>query len=230
MRVPRDAIVLPCSGRKIARPAVERLPQDQTTTMARRTAPPDNDDLARWLSRVALGDRPAFEQLYRATSSYLMSIAWRVLQHRDLAEEVLQDAFVKVWHSAGLYDARLGLPMTWLINIVRNRAIDLRRSRAGALAGARGDGGEAALDSLAAPGAGPEQWLDDAIHRIGVKECMGQLTPAQRQALALVYYQGLTHVEAAQALEAPLGTTKAWVRRGLDYLRACLKGRGVAAT
>ena len=93
------------------------------------------------------------------------------------------------------------------------------------------DGGvDAALESLASPGAGPEQWLDAAIHRSGVQECMGQLTPAQRQALALVYYQGMTHVEAAQALEAPLGTTKAWVRRGLDYLKACLQGRGVTAS
>jgi RNA polymerase sigma-70 factor (ECF subfamily) len=159
-----------------------------------------------------------------------MAIAWRVLQHRVLAEEVLQDAFVKVWHSAGLYDARLGLPMTWLINIVRNRAIDLRRSRSNSLVNPHGGGDDTALDSLAAPGAGPEQWLDEAIHQIGVQECMGQLTATQRQALALVYYQGLTHVEAAQALEAPLGTTKAWVRRGLDYLKACLKSRGVVAS
>jgi RNA polymerase sigma-70 factor (ECF subfamily) len=198
--------------------------------MANRNDPPDNEDLARLLSRVALGDRRAFEQLYHATSGYLMSIAWRVLQHRDLAEEVLQDAFVKVWHSAGLYDARLGLPMTWLINIVRNRAIDLRRSRSGALINAHGDDDSAEIDSMAAHGAGPEQWLDTAIHRIGVQECMGQLTSPQRQALALVYYQGLTHVEVAQALGAPLGTAKAWVRRGLDYLRACLQGRGVAAS
>ena len=197
--------------------------------MAKRNDSPDNDDLARWLSRVALGDRQAFEQLYRATSGYLMSIAWRVLQQRDLAEEALQDAFVKVWHSASLYDARLGVPMTWLINIVRNRAIDLRRSRAASPVDAHGDDAER-LDTRAAPGAGPEQWLDTAIERIGVQECMGQLTAPQRQALALVYYQGLTHVEVAQALEAPLGTAKAWVRRGLDYLRACLQARGMAAS
>ena len=198
--------------------------------MAPRKDSPDNDDLARWLSRVALGDRQAFEQLYRATSGYLMAIAWRVLQHRDLAEEVLQDAFVKVWHGAGMYDARLGVPMTWLINIVRNRAIDLRRSRSASLVGAHGGDDAEHIAAQAAPGAGPEQWLDTAIQRIGVQECMGQLTAPQRQALALVYYQGLTHVEVAQALEAPLGTAKAWVRRGLDYLRACLQGRGVAAS
>jgi len=199
-------------------------------TIAKTHQAPDNDDLARWMAHVALGDRQAFEQLYRATSGTLLAIAWRVLQQRELAEEVLQDAFVKVWHSAGMYDARLGLPMTWLINIVRNRAIDLRRSRSNALVNAHGDDDSERIAALAAPGAGPEQWLDAAIQRIGVQECMGQLTPAQRQALALVYYQGLTHVEVAQALEAPLGTAKAWVRRGLDYLRACLQGRGMAAS
>jgi RNA polymerase sigma-70 factor (ECF subfamily) len=198
--------------------------------MAPRKDSPDNDDLARWLSRVALGDRQAFEQLYRATSGYLLAIAWRVLQHRDLAEEVLQDAFVKVWHGAGMYDARLGVPMTWLINIVRNRAIDLRRSRSASLVGSHGDDDAERIAAQATPGGGPEQWLDTAIERIGVQECMGQLTAPQRQALALVYYQGLTHVEVAQALEAPLGTAKAWVRRGLDYLRACLQRRGVAAS
>ena len=115
-----------------------------------------------------------------------------------------------------------------LINIVRNRAIDLRRSRSNALVNPHGDGDDhAALESLASPGAGPEQWLDAAIHQSGVQECMGQLTSSQRQALALVYYQGMSHTEAAQALNTPLGTTKAWVRRGLDYLRACLQGRGM---
>jgi len=198
--------------------------------MATRPNPTDSDDLARWLARVALGDRRAFEALYGATSSYLMAVAWRVLQHRDLAEEVLQDAFVKVWHGAGMYDARLGAPMTWLINIVRNRAIDVRRSRAAALSDAHGDDDAGSPDTLASPAAGPEQWLDAAIRQVGVQQCMGQLTASQRQALALVYYQGMSHTEAAQALQTPLGTTKAWVRRGLDYLRACLQGRGVATS
>ena len=193
--------------------------------MELHTDRPDSDDLARWLSRIALGDHHASELLYRATSTNLMAIAWRVVQHRELAEEVLQDSFVKIWHSAGLYDARLGRPMTSLINIVRHRAIDLRRSRI-----ARDDGDDSALESLASAGAGPEQWLDAAIHQIGIQKRMSQLTAAQRQALALVYCQGLTHVEAARALEAPLGTTKAWVRRGLDCLKSCLKGHGVGAT
>src|SRR5471032_1965640 len=156
-RVHRNAMLRSRGRRKIARRSPRRSHglssndsgSTRQRTMVRRTDQPDNEDLARWLSRVSLGDRRAFEQLYRETSTYLMAIAWRVLQHRDLAEEVLQESFVKVWHSAGLYDARLGLPMTWLINIVRNRAIDLRRSRSNSLVNPHGDGGDdSALDSL----------------------------------------------------------------------------------
>ena len=200
--------------------------------MARGESPPDNEDLARWLARVALGDRRAFEQLYRATCSYLMAVAWRVLQRRQLAEEVLQDAFVKVWHSAGAYDARLGVPMTWLINIVRNRAIDVRRARATATVEAPDemeDGDDPAHDQPGI-GAGPEAWLEASIKKARVEGCMGQLTAAQRQALALAYYQGMSHAEVAEALNAPLGTAKAWVRRGLTYLKNCLEAVGVHAS
>ena len=199
----------------------------------RGDSPIDNEDLARWLARVALGDRRAFEQLYRATCSYLMAVAWRVLQRRQLAEEVLQDAFVKVWHSAGAYDARLGVPMTWLINIVRNRAIDVRRARATAAVDDSVDAGDEAQDAPDAEGshaAGPEQWLDTAIRKARVEGCMGQLSASQRQALALAYDQGLTHAEIAQVLDTPLGTAKAWVRRGLEYLRNCLEAVGVHAS
>jgi RNA polymerase sigma-70 factor (ECF subfamily) len=198
---------------------------------------PANDALAQWLAHVALGDRRAFEQLYRATSGYLMAVAWRVLQRRQLAEEVLQDAFVKVWHSAGTYDARLGLPMTWLINIVRHRAIDVKRSRATDSADHAGGGEDIeafaddaeGVDAAGGIAAGPEQWLDASIRKARVDRCMGELTAAQRQALALAYYQGLTHQEIAEALGTPLGTAKAWVRRGLVYLRACLESVGVQA-
>jgi RNA polymerase sigma-70 factor (ECF subfamily) len=196
--------------------------------MARRTDQPDNEDLARWLSRVALGDRRAFEQLYRATSTYLMAIAWRVLQHRDLAEEVLQDSFVKVWHSAGMYDARLGLPMTWLINIVRNKAIDALRS------GKTERASTSALDDEAMAVAGdpalePQRLLDDGLTKARIDGCMAALNASQRQALALAYYRGMVHTDIALALNAPVGTAKAWVRRGLDKLKDCLVAAGVGA-
>ena len=190
--------------------------------MARGDTAPDNEDLARWLARVALGDRRAFEQLYRATCSYLMAVAWRVLQRRQLAEEVLQDSFVKVWHSAGAYDARLGVPMTWLINIVRNRAIDVRRARATAAVDDSVDAGDEAQDAPDAEGshaAGPEQWLDTAIRKARVEGCMGQLSASQRQALALAYYQGLTHAEIAQVLQPAPHPGLRGAERGVEHLR-----------
>src|SRR5205809_3879810 len=87
-----------------------------------------NEDLAALLPRVALGDRAAFEQVYRATCAHLLGVAFRILNSRERAEEVLQEAFMNVWHSAGGFDASVAGPMTWLINIVRNKAIDALRS------------------------------------------------------------------------------------------------------
>src|SRR5439155_26134114 len=87
-----------------------------------------NEDLAALLSRVALGDRAAFEQVYRATCAHLLGVALRILNNRERAEEVLQEAFMNVWHSAGAFDASVAGPMTWLINIVRNKVIDVLRS------------------------------------------------------------------------------------------------------
>ena len=151
-----------------------------------------NDDLARWLARVALRDRSAFEQVYRATSSHLLGVAFRILNQRERAEEVLQEAFMNVWHNAGGFNAAVASPMTWLINIVRNKAIDTLRS------GKTERGSTVELDDEATQIAGDEA--------------------QQRQALALAYYRGMVHTEIAAALGAPLGTAKSWVRRGLDKL------------
>lgn len=83
------------------------------------------------LARVALGDRAAFERVYQATSAHLFGVALRILGRHDAAEDVLQEAFVSVWHHAGSYQAANSQPMTWLISIVRNRALDVVRSASG---------------------------------------------------------------------------------------------------
>ena len=83
-----------------------------------------SDDLSALLARVALQDRSAFERVYRATCAHLLGVALRILNNRERAEEVLQEAFVNVWHGARGYNASVAMPMTWLINIVRNKAID----------------------------------------------------------------------------------------------------------
>ena len=185
-----------------------------------------NEDLATLLPRVALGDRAAFEQVYRATCAHLLGVAFRILNNRERAEEVLQEAFMNVWHSAGGFNASVAGPMTWLINIVRNKAIDALRS------GKTERTSTFALDDEALAMAAdeaqqPQALLERGLERLRITECMGGLGASQRQALALAYYRGMVHTEIAETLGAPLGTVKAWVRRGLDRLKACLDAAGL---
>ena len=187
-----------------------------------------NDDLAALLSRIALRDRVAFEQLYRATSAHLLGIAFRILNQRDRAEEVLQEAFMNVWNGAGGFNAALASPMTWLINIVRNKAIDSLRSRKTERA-TTFELDDEALSVAADPAQQPQHLLDDNLVQATIGRCMAELGAPQRQALALAYYRGMVHTEIAQALHAPLGTAKAWVRRGLDRLKSCLESAGVGS-
>jgi RNA polymerase sigma-70 factor (ECF subfamily) len=189
-----------------------------------KSPPPD---LASLLARVALHDRAAFEALYRATSSHLLGIAFRVLGQRERAEEVLQEAYMNVWHSAASYSAAVATPMTWMINIVRNKAIDAARS------GRTEKASTTALDDdfdIAADHRWePQHLLDESLTRLSIDGCMASLSASQRQALALAYYRGMVHTEIAEALNAPLGTAKAWVRRGLDKLKDCLQAAGIEA-
>lgn len=185
-------------------------------------------DLPALLSRVALRDRAAFERLYSATCAHLLSVAFRILNNRDRAEEVLQEAFMNVWHSAASYNPVMATPMTWLINIVRNKAIDLLRagrSERASTVPLDDDTLDTAHDELPQP----QQLLATSLAKARIDACMGTLTASQRQALALAYYRGMVHTEIATSLNAPLGTAKAWVRRGLDKLKECLESRGVRA-
>lgn len=184
------------------------------------------DDLQALLGRVALHDRQAFEQLYRATCSHLLGLAHGILRRRDWAEDVLQDAFMNVWYGAAGFNPTLASPMTWLINIVRNKAIDrLRSGRPSRDATIELD--DEAMQLAAEPALQPERQLDDSLNKVHIDRCMAALAGAQRQALALAYYRGLVHSEIADALGAPLGSVKAWVRRGAERLRGCLEAAGV---
>jgi RNA polymerase sigma factor (sigma-70 family) len=185
------------------------------------------------MSRVALGDRSAFEQLYRATSAQLFGVVLRINHERGQAEEVLQEVFITVWRQASAFDGRQGAPLTWLTSIARHRAIDsLRRratqpvtiSRYGPLDGDGGSGDEDQdlLARLPGEGPGPLDLLDHASQAHALEHCMSALSGEQRSSLALAYYQGLSHAEVADHLAQPLGTVKSWVRRGLQSLRACL--------
>jgi len=183
--------------------------------------------LAELLARTALADQIAFGELYRATSSQLFGTAIRILRDAPMAEEVLQEAYVAVWHHAASYVPAKSQPLTWLTAIVRNRCLDSLRRRDVDTVSMTSDGQHDDFD-IAADAPSPAQLLIDGAEALSVRECVEALEGGSRQAIALAFFQGLTHAELAAHLREPLGTVKSWVRRGLERLRQCLDRAGVA--
>lgn len=186
----------------------------------------DSAALQQDLSRVALGDHAAFARVYQATSAHLFGLAFRILGRRDAAEDVLQEAFVSIWHHAGSYQAATSQPMTWLISIVRNKALDVVRSAAVRHETALPVDAEGEPIEIEDEGPSPLALLTQATDALAIRGCMESLDASHRQCLALAYYRGLSHSEVAAHLGAPLGSVKAWVRRGLERLKQCLESSG----
>jgi RNA polymerase sigma-70 factor (ECF subfamily) len=174
--------------------------------------------LADLIARCALRDEGAFVALYQATSAKLFAVILRIVVQRHWAEDVLQEGYLNVWRHAASYNASRGAPMTWLINIARNQALDfLRRAEH------RGVRRETPIEeTLPATNAGPESSAETSAELARLKRCLGKLAAAQRRCVLLVHHEGFTPAEAAKYLGVPLGTAKTWVRRGLARLRECL--------
>ena len=180
--------------------------------------PVQNDEvLSALLARCALGDKHAFNTLYRSTSAKLFALALRILRRQDWAEDVLQDAYINIWQHAADFARDKAAPMTWITHIVRNRALDYLR---------RPQREEFADEDT------QENWRDDSVDLLQrlsasreakvLTDCFARLEAKQRQTIALAFWQGLAHSELAQHLQQPIGTIKTWVRRGLASLRKCL--------
>ncbi|MBK8402446.1 MAG: sigma-70 family RNA polymerase sigma factor [Propionivibrio sp.] len=185
----------------------------------------DSEVLAQQLARVALGDQAAFRRVYELTSRHLFGIALRILNRRDAAEDVLQDTYLSVWHHASRYTASTSQPMTWLISIVRNKALDVVRSAAVRRETALSKNEEGNDEEIEDERRDPLELLMQASESLTIRGCMESLDVAQRQSLALAYYHGLSHTEVAEQVQAPLGTVKSWVRRGLERLKRCLESK-----
>lgn len=175
-------------------------------------------ELADLLFRSGQGDRQAFAALYQATSAKLFGFALRILSRRDLAEEALQDAFVNIWHHAAGYRPDKAAVMTWMTTIVRNRCLDLLR----ALPAEKQLGEDQSFDEWASDDLSPMEIAAAGSEARALLNCMGQLAPLQRQAIALSYFHGMAHEQLAQQLIQPLGTIKTWIRRGLQVLKTCM--------
>jgi len=177
---------------------------------------PPAQALEQLVARCAQGDRGAFRSLYQATSAKLYGVALRILRREDWAEEVLQECYVSVWRHARDYRAGRAAPMTWMTSIVRNRCLDwLRRPNPEPLQ-------DEVLQNIESENPGPLAILETSRDTAALARCLRGLEPRQRQAIALAFFDGLSHAELARHLREPLGTVKTWVRRGLARLRSCL--------
>jgi len=194
-------------------------------------ASPETDRSARLadlLARTALADQAAFEELYRLSAPHLYGVALRILREPALAEDLLQEAFVNVWHHAGSYNAAKAKPQTWLTSIVRNRCLDQLRRREPDTVTMTRDDDETEME-LEGMGPTPEELLLSGADANSVRACIEALEGGQRQAIALAFVEGLSHAELAEHLSQPLGTVKSWVRRGLERLKKCLDAAGFVA-
>ena len=192
------------------------------------TAAPAADpaQLRAWLHASARRDGLAFRSLYEASSPRLYGLALRILGRRELAEEVLQESFVAIWHHASDYESALSAPMTWMTTIVRNRAFDaLRRTRNDADADTIDT---EALESLADLAATPADRLQMSSEAQALADCMAALEMKHREVVGMAFFHDLSHSDVAHKLALPLGTVKTWIRRSLTRLHACLSARGAA--
>jgi RNA polymerase sigma-70 factor, ECF subfamily len=174
------------------------------------------EELAALLARVAAEDRRAFAALYKATSAKLHGVIVGVLGGGALAEEALQDAYVKVWRRAGEFDPARGSAIAWLAAIARNRALDEARRSPRSLVELRDDLQTPA--DVADPLAGRER--SESLRSL--IECLGELDAEKRKIILLAYYSGLSREALAARFDRPVATIKTWLRRGLAQLKDCL--------
>ncbi len=174
------------------------------------------EDIEDLIARTALADRAAFQKLYQLTSAKLFGISLRVLGTTSEAEEAVQDSYIKIWRSAGRYQAGGYSPMTWLITIARNTAIDRLRARRAAGA----DLSEA--DAVPSSDPGPEALAIAGSERARLMGCLDELDADRAEAVRGAYLMGLTYQELAESYGIPLNTMRTWLRRSLRKLKECL--------
>lgn len=182
------------------------------------TAPTDFDHAAA-LAAIARGSEDALQRLYRHEARFLLGVAVRIVRDRALAEDVLHDAFIAIWQKADSYDASRGEARGWIYSIVRHRALSLVRSSLRLV-----PADEEVIEAIEAEHAVAS--LADAFEieaDLGrLQGCLERLDVAKRNSILYAYVDGCTHGEIAQRLQSPLGTVKAWIRRGLASLKECM--------
>ena len=173
-------------------------------------------ELGALLAALAGGDQGALRAIYERQSVRLFGVANAILRDRDSAADALHDAFVKIAGRAGQFDPERGAAEAWLAGIVRHAALDIARRRGRELPSDDPNLGDAAVE--------PETIERIAANAEGarLRDCLNRLEEKNRKGIILAFVHGLSHAQVAAKLDEPLGTVKAWIRRGLLRLRECL--------
>jgi RNA polymerase sigma-70 factor (ECF subfamily) len=176
------------------------------------------------ISLVEAADAEAFATLYDRHSRAAFSLAYRMMGERQASEDLMQDAFLKVWRSASSYRAERGSVRTWILSIVHNRGIDQIRSQASR---------RRTQDKIeaSAPRSQPSEAFAETLRnsqRNQVREALDTLPPEQLKILELAYFSGYTHMEISDLLRLPLGTVKGRMRLGLKKIRDYFESRDAA--
>src|ERR1700739_4106018 len=162
-----------------------------------------------WLiAAVAKGDEAAFERLYATTRAKLYGVVLRILRRQDLAEEVIQETYVKIWNSAGQFNPGLSSPITWMASIARNRAIDLTRKRSELSLE-----DEPAAMEVAADSPDPLARREIAEEMKRALDCVRRREPEHEKHVLLASYNGWSREQLAAKFETPVNTVKTWLRR-----------------
>lgn len=173
----------------------------------------EHETLFPLLCKTANGSKSAFAELYQITSAQIYAVALKMLKKPELADEATQDAFVKIWHNAAQYQRAKGTVLTWMVSIVRYRALDLMRYHK-----VRNEV-DMNLDAVPDSTDSTQRFTSEQKK---LEACLDELEQPQRQAIHLAYLNGLSHQEVVDHLAKPLGTIKSWIRRGLQSLKRCL--------
>jgi RNA polymerase sigma-70 factor (ECF subfamily) len=174
-------------------------------------------DIAKLIVRVSMRDRAAFDSLYQATSAKLFGVCLRVLNDRAEAEEALQDVYVKIWTKADRFAVSELSPISWLVAVARNHAIDRIRQRKPRSVDID-EASEVADDTPT-----PEAAAVLAAEGQRIHHCLGELEAARAEAVRGAYLRGESYAELAERHGVPLNTMRTWLRRSLLRLRECLE-------
>lgn len=211
---PNDIRMPPDLGCQIGKIAYFRIKRREGVWMQ-----DPQSELAQALKACAAGERAGLATIYRSEAARMVTIAERILRRHDLAEEIVQEAFLQIWNKAWQYEPGRGSARGWLYAIVRSRALNALRD------GGREELTETeSLDRLQEEGADSLyiDLFDQLDSQSRLRACLSRLDALRRKTVMMAYVSGYSHGEIAGRLKLPLGTAKAWIRRSVSALRECM--------